>query len=444
MRTPCQLVMAVFLALGLSAAPAGAGEGFGWTKKTATLVRVSPPKVFLMGTRINVKATSQSSANQALADKIRSQLESELISADSRLSADTTRPEVLIDLAVLQNDYSESTSQRREIQQRQVGKDAKGKPVYQDYEVMVTYKTVSYAFGASYKVSDLVKGVSLDADTVRYELRKDYREGSGAPEQFSLESSGAVAVVNHIVPRLTFTREKIGVMLPKGSLESYLPLGENGLWSKYLEALSGLSEKPKANEESYRQYALGTAYEALGYAADEPDTTLNYLEQAAGFYNRAIETNPGEKYFSQPYQSLFGLGSKTAVAPLERVKQALGDYRRIKEFRESYEKMQVAAKAAVPTEGGKSLDRPAGPNDAVDNAAVIQMVQSGLSEDIILTSINAAPHCNFDISPKGLVELSQAKVSAGLIKRMQEIATKGNDAAKGKSAAKKKAAPKKG
>jgi tetratricopeptide (TPR) repeat protein len=431
---------AAFVALGLCLASAPASADFGWTKKTATLVRVSPPKVFLMGTRINVKASSQSPANQALAEKIRSQLESSLISSDNRLSADVTKPEVLVDVTVLQNDYSESTSKRQETQQRQVGKDAKGKPVYQSYDVMVDYKTVSYAFGASYKVNDLVKGGSLDADNVRFELNKDYREGTGAPEKFNLESSGAESVVNKIVPRLTPTREKIGVLLPKGPLETYLPLGENGLWSKYLEALSGLSANPKPIEESYRQYALGTAYEALGYAADDPDTTLKYLEQAASCYNRAIEANPGEKFFSKPYESLFG--RKTAAAPLDRAKQALGDYRRIKEFKESYEKMQVAAKSA-PLEGGKSLDRPARPSDAVDNVAVIQMVQSGLSEDIILTSINAAPHCNFDISPKGLVELSQAKVSAGLIKRIQEIATKGN-AAKGKPGPKKKAAPKKG
>ena len=438
MKKSLYFTASALIALGLCLSAAPAGADFGWTKKTATLVRVSPPKVFLIGTRINVKATSQDPANQALAEKIRSQLESSLISADSRLSADAAKPEVLVDVTVLQNDYSESSSQRREVERRQVGKDGKGKPVYQDYDVMVNYKTVSYAFGASYKVNDLVKGASLDADTVRYELRQDYREGSGAPEKFSLESSGAAAAVSKIVPRLTPTREKIGVLLPKSSLESYLPLGENGLWSKYLEALSGLSENPKANEESYRQYALGTAYEALGYAADDPDTTLKYLEQAAGFYNHAIETNPGEKYFSKPYQSLFG---KTAAAPLDRVKQALGDYRRIKEFRESYEKMQVAAKSAAAAEGAKALDRPAGASDAVNNAAVIQMVQSGLSEEIIATSISAAPHCNFDVSPKGLVELSQAKVSTGLIKRIQEIAAKGKDAGKGKPARK---APKKG
>src|SRR5262245_56003929 len=114
---------AALLLAALVLAPLSAGaakEGFGFTKKTATLVRVNPPKVFLMGTRINVKAVSQDSTNQALADRIRSQLESELISADSRLAVDSVRPEVQIEVRVLQNDYNEEWQKRREIQQRQV------------------------------------------------------------------------------------------------------------------------------------------------------------------------------------------------------------------------------------------------------------------------------------------------------------------------------------
>ncbi len=414
-----------------------AKEGFGFVKKTATVVRVKPPKVFLMGTRINVKAVSQDPANQSLAERIRSQLESELISADSRLGVDSATPEVQIEITVLQNDYNEEWQKRREMQQRQVGKDAKGKPVYESYEVMVNYKVVSYAFGAAYQVTDLVKRASLDADHVRHELRNDFREGSGAPEKFNLESSGASAVVNQIVPRLTPTRENLGVLLPKGSLESYLRLAENGLWSKYLEALEGLTEKSNPSEESYRQYALGTAYEALGYSADDADTTLKYLEQAATYYNKAIDANPGEKFFSKPYDSFFT--SKSGAAPLDRVKEALVDYRRIKEFRENYEKMQVAAKSAASLEGGKSLNHTDGQGDAIDNAAVIQMVQSGLSEDIILKAISSAPRYNFDVSPMGLVKLSQAKVSSRLIQRMQDMATKGKDSGKTK-----KPAPKKG
>ncbi len=430
------LLLTVTAALALNAPSAGAREGFGIARKTATLVRINPPKVFLMGTRISVKATSQSSLDQALAERIRSQLESELISADGRLTVDAMNPEVLTEVSVLQDDYNEDWQKRKEIQRRQVGKDAKGKPVWQDYEVEVSYKAVSYAFRSAYKVTDLVKGKSLDADSIRFDSKKDYREGSGAPQKFELENSGAAAVVSQIVPRLTPSREKIGVLLPKGSLEDFLRLAENGLWNKYLEALEGLPEKPKPADEAYRQYALGTAYEALGYGAEDPATTLKYLEQAATYYNRALESNPEEKFFSKSYDSFWT--SKSAPAPLERVKEALTDYRRIVEFRESYAKLQVA-KSALPIAGGKSLEgsSPERPSNVVDNVAVIQMVRSGLPENVILTAINDASQCRFDVSPKRLVELSEAKVSVQLIQRMQEMTGKGS-----KPPAKSKPAPK--
>jgi hypothetical protein len=430
-----------------SGSPAEAKEGFGLTKKTAALVRVNPPKVFLMGTRIDVSASSQDAENQSLAETIRSQLESGLINADSRLTADKLKPEILVEVAVLQNDYNEEWQKRKEIQRKKVGKDEKGKPIYQEYEVMVDYKIVTYAFRASYKVSDLVKGTTLDGDNVRFDSRNQFREGNGAPEKFNLENSGAAAVVAQVVPRLTPSREKIGVLLPKGSLETYLRLAENGLWNQYLEALEGAPAKPSPTEESYRQYALGTAYEALGYAAEDAETTLKYLQQAATYYNKALESNPQEKFFSKPYDSFFT--SKSAPAPVERVREALVDYRRLKDFRDNYDKLQ-AAKAAPPpqTDGSKTLTATAAPGtqpavEAIDNEAVIRMVRSGLPDDIVLKSINSAPRYNFDASPGGLVALAEAKVSPRLIERIQEIAARGNAAPKAKPAPKKTTAAKK-
>jgi hypothetical protein len=103
-----------------------------------------------------------------------------------------------------------------------------------------------------------------------------------------------------------------------------------------------------------------------------------------------------------------------------------------------------AAKAAPPPqeEGGKTLT-PGAEEGAVDNDAVIRMARSGLPDDIILKSINSAPRCNFDASPRGLVALAEAKVSPKLIERIQEIAAKGNAAPKAKPAPKKPAAGKK-
>jgi tetratricopeptide (TPR) repeat protein len=406
------------LILLLGALPAGAKEGFGFfTKTAASVLRTTPAPVPLLGTKIAVKATSTAMTSSGLAERLQTQLESALLARDSRLAAEAATPETLIQVAVLQNAHGEKWENRKEIATREVGKDAKGKPVFQSYEVEVRYQVVTHSFEASYKVTDRAKGASLDAGTVRVPFEAAFREGENAPQAFNLESAGIERVVQQITNRLTPTREKMGVLLPKGSLEDLAPLAVAGQWNKYLEALEKRSPGTNPIDESYRQYALGTAYEALGYGADDPSVTLKYLGKADEYYNKALETNPKEKFFSQAYDALFS--SKKAEAPLERVRAALVNYRRIKDFKETDE-ARVAAKDAGGS-GAKSLGSSGGGGgERVDNAAVIRMAQAGVSQDIILAAIDGAPENSFDVSPKGLIELSEAKVDRKIILRLQE------------------------
>lgn len=418
-----------------------AKEGFGatvFTKKTATLTRVNPPKVYLMGTRIAVKATSQDPQDEDVAQRIQSQLESELLSSDSRLSSDPSRPQTLIEVTVTQNEFNESWETRRMTERRQVGKDSKGKAVYQDYPVDVRFKTVKHHFTSTYKVTDTGQRRNLDSDTVPSSFQESFREGNGSPDQGGLENTAIQRVVTRIVHSVTPTREAVGVLLPKGSFESYVNLAEASLWNKYLEALEALPPRPTPADDSYRKYGMGIAYEALGYSAETEETTLKYLEQASDLYNQAIEANPKEKYFMQAYDSL--IGSKQAASPLDRVRSALVSYRKLKEFKESYAKtLAPPAEPAESATGAKALAN--SEPGAMNNAAVIKMVRANLPEDIILTSINSAAKHSFDISPDGLIALSEAGVSGRIMQRLQEIAS-GKTAAKATKPAKPKGSTK--
>jgi tetratricopeptide (TPR) repeat protein len=416
-----QSVIAVCL-MTLAPLPAAAKEGFGmtlFTKKTAMLTRVDPPKVYLMGTRIAVRATSQSPQNAEVAQRIQSQLESELLSSDGRLSSDASRPQTLIEVTVTQNEYGESWETRRMTERRQVGKDSKGKAVYQNFPVDVRFKTVKHHFTSAYKVTDVAQRRNLDSDSVQYTFEKSFQEGNGAPDQSGLENNAITTLVVRVVHNLTPTREQVGVLLPKGSFENYINLAMANLWNKYLEALEALPPRPNPEEDSYRKYGMGVAYEALGYGAESEETTLKYLEQAADYYNQAIEANPKEKYFTQAYDSI--IGSKQAASPLDRVRSALVSYRKLKEFKETYAKSLDVAAPASTAQGAKSLSgsEPGGMN----NSSVIKMVRAGLQEDIILTSINSAPKHSFDVSPEGLISLSEAQVGLRIIQRIQEIAS---------------------
>jgi hypothetical protein len=61
----------------------------------------------------------------------------------------------------------------------------------------------------------------------------------------------------------------------------------------------------------------------------------------------------------------------------------------------------------------------------LDNAAVIKLSKAGLSDDLIITTINASP-CHFDASTDGLIALKTAKVSDKVV---SAIVLKANGAA---------------
>jgi hypothetical protein len=415
MRSKIQCVFLGILLAGIPAAEAKEGFGMWIAKKVSSVVRVSPPAVPLMGTRIQVKVSNSGAGDSGLSERLERQLESELISRDNRLAVEASHPDTLIEASILQNDRNERWEDRQETEVVQVGKDGKGKPVFENRRVTVRYKVVTHAFALSYKVSDRNKGLSLDADSLHFDFKKDFRDGKDAPEIFTLEGDALTRSVEAISRRITPTREKIGVLIPKGSLEDLANLALVGQWNLYLEALERRSPGSTPVDDSYRQYALGVAYEALGYAADEPAETLKYLEQASTYYNKALEFNPGEKYFTQSYDSV--LSSKKAAAPLERVQTALANYRKIKDFKDQYATMQAVARQEE-TAGSKGV----GGKAEMTNAAVIKMARAGLPNEVILTAIDNAEGPEFDASPRGLIALSEAQVDKKIIQRIQEVA----------------------
>ncbi len=423
---------AALLFLSALALPALAGEGFGMmVKKTVNLTRMHPPQVFIPGSRIAVRVTSQASHNAAAAQRLQSQLESQLLGNNPRLKLDASRPEAVIDVTVLQNDYSESWENRQMVHSVKTGEvDKKNRPIYRDEQVTVRFKVVSYNFHTAFKVHDLRSDKPLGADTISFPYHKDFEDGNGAPDAASLETSGINAVVGDLTHRLAPTKEIVGVLLPRGTLENAAAFADAGLWSKYHDALDKIPPLANPLDEAYRQYALGVAYEALGYGADDTETTLKYLEQASTHYNNAVDANPKEGYFTKGYSGFFG---GTATPPITRVQEATVQYQKLKEFEDS---LTAEAKGGAPATGGKGLPisggggTPAVASDALTNDGVVEMLRAGLPEEVILTSIDSAAHTAFDVTPKGLIQLADAKASKRVIQRIQAVATQAKSAPK--------------
>jgi len=444
----------VLIALLVSALPASAGEGFGMMRKRANLARIHPPQVRISGSRIVVKANSQGGKYSMAADRMQSLLESELIGSDSSLSLDKNA-DVSIELNVLQSDYSEKWEEKTGMRNVQTGNDEKGRPVFQARQVTLRFKVVKHLFTVAFKVRDVKRGASLAADTIRKNFAAEYENGNGAPDAAAIEESDVAAVVEDLTRRLTPTREIIGVLVPRGSLDHTVPFAEAGMWSKYLEMLEKAPKIANPVHDSYRQYAMGIAFEALGYGADDLDTSLKYLEQASTLYNQAAEANPKETYFilnskSQPSLlsraksaaavALPGMVNKPVeskeisselLAPLARVQSALVQYQKMKEHADGGGSTTHTASAGVSASGAKDLASSGGaPHlDALTNDGVVDMLRAGLPESVILTSINSAKHTAFDVSPKGLIQLSEAKASTALLERIQAVAAKKSSSA---------------
>jgi len=223
------------------------------------------------------------------------------------------------------------------------------------------------------------------------------------------------------------------VLLPRGSFETVAAFAEAGLWSKYQDALDKISPLANPLDEAYRQYALGVAYEAQGYGAEDLDMTLKYLEQASTHYNNAVDANPKEGYFTKPYQSIL-FGSKSAEAPIARVQAAQAQYQVLKQNNE--QAAAAGGKTASAPSGGKSTISSGGasvPDDALTNDGVVDMLRAGLPEEVILTSIDSATHTAFDVSPHGLIQLADAKASKRVMQRIQAVATQAKSAPKSAS-----------
>jgi hypothetical protein len=100
------------------------------------------------------------------------------------------------------------------------------------------------------------------------------------------------------------------------------------------------------------------------------------------------------------------------------VKEAIVSYRRIKDFQSSQESVLASKSLGSPKPSTTAKAEPQG----MDNSAIIQMVKAGLETDVILSAIDTAPHCEFNTSAQGLIQLAEANVDKKIIRRIQEAA----------------------
>jgi hypothetical protein len=108
---------------------------------------------------------------------------------------------------------------------------------------------------------------------------------------------------------------------------------EQRLWARAVEELEKTPSFAKPEDESYRQYDLGLAYEAMSYEAKTYGEQRASLFKAQEYYDQATELNRKQRYF---------------VEVVARLKESLARYRTLDAMQRDDQKKPAPQKAEIP------------------------------------------------------------------------------------------------
>lgn len=222
-------------------------------------------------------------------------------------------------------------------------------------------------------------------------------------------------VVEQIATKLGNTTKSVEVEIATGDaqLDRAAEFMEQALWSRAQDELEKMQPFPKPDQEAYRQYDLGLAYEAISYSSSSPSDQKENIFKAAEYYDKAVEMNVKEKYF---------------VETVARTRDALARYKELeKQERLSAKSGVTTSEVAVtpvvesgggaqhptpaPSSGG-SAEAPAGKALTVND--VIEMYNAKVPEDQIIGVIQSS---NVDFNPHDkdtVIAIAKAKLPIAL------------------------------
>jgi hypothetical protein len=235
-------------------------------------------------------------------------------------------------------------------------------------------------------------------------------EDLNPPTDAELRGKLMLGAVRQIAEHIVNTKETVEVYLArqKGGMDEGDKLAQAGLWQRALESFETATPLPKPQEDAYRLYNVGVAYEALAYSAEDEKTAMKYLDEAAIDYGKAIDQKPSEKYFLEPQR---------------RIETAIAHYKMLQE-----QKNQRAAPAA--RSGASSAESGATTTKALTNVQIVAMVKAGTDDDTVSTAIRSARTVNFDLTAAGQQDLTANGVSAKVLAAMKARAARKAAAAK--------------
>lgn len=413
-------------------------QSFGASKTKVTLQRKLPALAHLNGTTFKVRASGHD-AQRDLAHDLEALLETELLKDDPHLRQDESNPTTIITCEITEFAHPQPTVTTRPS--LAVTKNAPKTATYTRITGNLTVAFQAKTAGGQMLTSDNVTAKydeefdssgNSSSHGVKGAVTDTWKRLKGGasseelnpPTDAELQSKLITDAVHQIAEHLVNTNEVLEVYLArgKGPLDEGDKSAEAGLWQRALETFETAPPSPKPDEDAYRLYDIGVAYEALAYAAEDEKTATRFLDESAISYGKAIDAKPGEKYFLEPQK---------------RIETALAHYKEIedeKHRRELAEEEEKRAKAAPAPEQAKEAPpanahaRPAA--KGMTNSQVLAMVKSGMDEDTIAQAIRASRATSFDLSAAALQDLTKGGASPQVLAAMKARATRKSVASK--------------
>ncbi len=403
----------LLMGVALFTSAAHAREGFGFAKKSITMNRTRPPALNVPARRVQVTASSERSRENDDAATLRRYTE-EAILAGAGTLASNDKPETTIRLSLDRLDSHETWEEKTEYEYRKTGTKQEWnskknryetKDVYDNVPVQKNVKVLKASLTGTYEVVGR-NGKLIDSGDLNEEFSRKYEEGRNSETPSKIEDDLMHRAAEVVASRLVPTHDRVFVIVPKGSFEAFIPLAESNTWDRYLAAVGAVPENRNASQEAYRQYALAVAGEGLAYSTDDPRSAAALLREAVDHYQRAIQSNPGEKIFSEEYNSIL---SSRIGAPLARASASLTAY-------DNW--------TAGHHTGGSAAAVARSGNGPMTNQTLLSMAQAGLTEENLILAIDDTEEVAFDTSPNALIALAKAGVSKNVIAHMQKRAKK--------------------
>ncbi len=432
MSRATKYLLMVSLCVGaLAAVPAGA-QSFGAAKMKITLQRKLPALVHLPGDTLKVTVTS-ADEDGALPYDFQALLETELLKDDPNLRDDDNgATQVFCQITEYSHpDPTYTTRAAPGVTLAKPSLSALGKSATKT----ATFERITGELNVSFKAKD-ANGQMLISDNIdsAYDQEFDSSGNSTAhgmmsqftgtfsrmkgghnsedinpPTPAELRSNLIIDAVQQIAEHLVDTNESLDVFLARkdGPLDEGDKDAEAGLWERALETFETATAFPKPEEDAYRLYDIGVAYEALAYQAEDEKAAMKYLDQAAINYGKAIDAKPDEKYFLEPQK---------------RIETAIAHYKELEKEQEDAARAKAAALAAANAKPPTPAD--AGGSKGLTNVQVIAMLKAGMDEATVIQAIRGADAINFDLSAAGQHNLSSSGVSARVLAEMKIQAAK--------------------